>query len=116
MENLTKLSQSVIKPISDLTELNAKTLNNLAKNEALEDVLQAKKPEEFISAQVKLINATGVEAIKHTQEAFGILMTAATQTGKILEEIIRKTTVKTADMAQTGINKVKEKAEKTSNF
>ena len=110
MENWTKLSQSLAKPIADLTELNVNTLNKLVKNEALEDILQAKKPEDFLAAQVKLANAASMETIKHTQEACGILMNAATQTGKIVEDMIRKAAVKSADMAQTGINKVKEKA------
>jgi hypothetical protein len=110
-DTLTKLGQALVKPITELTELNANTLSKLAKSEAYEDILKAKKPEEFLSAQVKLINAASVETIKHTQEAFGILVNAATQTNKILEEIMRKTTAKTADYAQTGINKMKEKTQ-----
>ncbi|MDR3477254.1 MAG: phasin family protein [Gammaproteobacteria bacterium] len=111
LENLTKLSQSLIKPMKDLTELNTKTLSRLAKNELLEDALKAKKPEEFLSAQTKLVNVACMESLKHTQEAFEILMNAATESNKIIEEIVRKATVKSADIAQTGINKVKEKAQ-----
>jgi hypothetical protein len=111
MENFTILSQSFIKPITELTELNANTLNKLAKNEAFQGVLQAKKPEELLAAQAKLANAASLETIKHTQEACGILINAATQTGKILEEIIRKATAKSADVVQSGLNKVKEKTQ-----
>jgi Phasin protein len=109
IESLTKLSQTLLKPITELTELNVTTLNKLAKSDALEEITKAKKPEEFVAAQLKLYNAASLEAIKHTQEACGILLTAATQTGKVIEDILRKTTAKTTDYAQAGINKVKEK-------
>lgn len=111
VENLTKLSQSLVKPLTDLTELNAKTISKIAKNENYEELLQAKEPKEFMSAQFKLANAAYLETMKHSQEAFEIVMNAATQSGKIVEEILKKATIKTADMAQSGFNKVKEKAQ-----
>jgi hypothetical protein len=111
LESWAKLSQSLVKPLSDLAELNIKTLNKLVKNEDFATFSQAKKPEDFLAAQTKFVNAASLETIKHTQEVCGILMTAATQTGKVVEEMIRKATVKSADMAQSGINKVKEKVQ-----
>jgi len=109
-ENLTKLYQCISKPIMDLAELNINTLNNITKNtNSFEDLSQAKRPEDFISAQVKLANAACLEASKYTQKAMEIGLGAISETGKIWAESLNKATNKASDFAKAATtNKGKE--------
>ncbi len=76
----TEYCQSLSKPIADITDLNVKTFNRLTKdNGYLEEVLKAQKPEEFLSAQLRLANSAGLEAVKYMQEAYNIMLEAASQ-------------------------------------
>jgi hypothetical protein len=68
--------QSINQPIKALTELNIKTFNKLLKNDYLDNCIQAKKPEEFISAQVEWIKDVSSDAIKYGQEALKIWLDA----------------------------------------
>ena len=109
-ENLTKLYQCVSKPVIDLTELNINTLNNIAKStNSFEDLSQAKKPEDILSAQVKLANAACLEATRYTQKAMEIGLGAISEAGKIWAESFNKATNKASDFAKTATtNKGKE--------
>lgn len=96
--------RSMSKPMVELTELNVKTLNRWAKNaENLEDILQAKKPDDMLAAQVKLANTAGLEVLKYTQEAAGILMEAASLAGKVFTDMMKETATKASDAVVSGV-------------
>lgn len=107
-ENWNKLCQCVSKPMMDLAQLNINTLNNIVKNtDSLDEFNHSKKPEDFISAQMKLANACALEATKYAQKAMEIGMNAISEANKTWTESCNKATTKAADFVKTS-NKGKE--------
>ena len=97
--------------MADLAELNVNTMNIWVKNNAsFDELMQAEKPEEPLTAQAKLANIASLEAIKYAQQACTIWMDAATQAGKVFTETLRETTNKASDFVRSGI-KNKEKGQ-----
>lgn len=101
-EQWGKLCQSITKPMTELTQLNINTLSNLAKNTcSLEELTQAKKPEDLATAHMKFANAACVEATKYTQKALEIGLGAMSEAGKIWADTLSKTTTKASEFAKT---------------
>lgn len=102
-ENWNKLYQCVTKPLSDLTELNINTLQNWSKNTGhFEELTQAKKPEDFFSAQMKLANIGQLEAMSYAKKAGDIWMKAIEQINGICSDVVRETTQKTSEVIKSG--------------
>jgi len=110
-ENWSKLCQCAAKPIIDLAELNVTTLSNLTKNtNSFEKFSTAKKPEEFLAAQMELLNNASVELTKYAQKACSIGLDAVSEGQKIWNDILRETTAKASDFAkQSNVASMKTK-------
>lgn len=94
-EKWSELFRNMSKPLIDMTELNIKTLNKIAKNnEKLEELITAKKPEDVFTAQAQLANAMGLEMVKYFQESCGIWLGAATHARTTFTDAVRETTQK----------------------
>lgn len=102
-ENWNKLCQCISKPLVDLAELNVDTLTNLTKNtHPFEKISQAKKPDEFLAAQMELLNNASIEMTKYAQKAFNIGLEAVTESHKIWNDICHETHTKASDFAKHG--------------
>lgn len=110
-ENLGKICQTVSKPMIEMTELNVNTLNNLTKNtNSFEKLAQAKKPDDYLAAQMELINAASQEFTRYTQKACNIGLEAVTNANKIWTDMFHETSAKASDMIKaTGMNKNKDR-------
>lgn len=112
VDSISKIYQCVTKPLANLTELNINTFNNLTKNSAiLEKFSHLKKPEDFLTAQMELMNKASVEMTQYAQKACDIGLEAFTESQKVLNDIFQETTAKTVDLtkrAHTGV-KAKER-------
>jgi hypothetical protein len=107
-ENLTRLYQSVSKPMTDMTELNINTLNNWSKNKGqFEELTQAKKPEDLLMAQMKIANMSQLEAISYAKKAGDIYKNAIEQFTELCNDIAHDTTAKTSEVIRSG-HKTKE--------
>jgi hypothetical protein len=81
-EKIGKLYECVSKPLTKITELNIATINKMANNtDLLTEVTQAKKPEDFIAAQVKLASTAATEGLEYLQQLSAIWMETLSQTG-----------------------------------
>lgn len=69
----------VSKPMMDLAALNVKTFNsNIAKATShASEIANAKKPEDFMSVQMKLANETGELGLKYIQDVMSIVTDAS---------------------------------------
>jgi hypothetical protein len=88
MEKWNEYTKCVAQPVSDLVELNMRTLNhwiNDSKN--FTDILREKTPVDFFTAQTKLMNED-------------IWFKSISQATKIFKDAIEDTTAKTSDMIQ----------------
>lgn len=95
-EQWAELCKTATKPWVDIAELNIKTLNKIVKNnDVMDTITQTKKPEDYISLHAKVVNSFLVEAANYTQDVCGIWLQAASQTGKVWNDLIRETTAKT---------------------
>lgn len=100
-ENWNKLYQCVSKPMADMAELNINTLNNWTKNSNLfDDLAQSKRPEEILSAQMKMANVACQEMTKYTQRALDIGMNAMSEAGKIWTDLLRQSTDKASEFVK----------------
>lgn len=100
-ESMGEFCQCMTKPMADLTRLNIETFNHLAKNsDCIDSFMQAKKPEDILSAQIKFVNAASLEAFKYMQTASAILMEAATQNGRMFTEMAKES-MKTQEMGKS---------------
>lgn len=109
-DNLTKLYECVNQPMKEIAQLNAHVLTNWAKNTAaIEELTQAKKPEDFLWAQMKLANANHMEAITYVKKIGDIWAQAIQQANEICGEMCRETSEKTSDMMHYSTKK-KQKA------
>lgn len=103
-ENMNKLYQTMTKPMAEMAELNLNTLNNLTKNSnAFEDFTQSKRPEDLLSAQMKLMNTAYAELTKYTQKAMDIGMNALSEGGKIWNDLCRQSSFKATEFAKQGV-------------
>lgn len=85
--------QSINRPFAELTELNISTFNKLTKeNPYIEDLVKAKKPEEFLSAQMKLANAASLETVRYMQQIYNIMLEATTQHSNTFKQNIKEAT------------------------
>lgn len=85
------------KPFVDLIELNIATVNNLTKEARyIEDLLQATKLEEVVSAQMKLASTTSTEMVKYTLGVCGIIQEFFTQASQVVTDIVHDKTKKTS--------------------
>jgi len=97
-ENWNTFCQCVSKPLIDMTQLNITTLNNIAKNtSSLEELTQTKKPEDFISAQAKIANATCLEAARYSQKAMEIGLNAVSNLNKAYMDCFNNAAAKATD-------------------
>lgn len=87
----TEFCQSLNKPMAQITDLNLKTFNRLTKDSGyLDELLKARKPEDLMSAQMRLANAAGIEAVKYWQEAYNIITEATSQNTEIFKDVVHK--------------------------
>jgi hypothetical protein len=106
MENWSKLTQCVSKPVMEMTELNINTMSHFAKNTAvLEALAQAKKPEELMAVQVKLAHLASLAMTNYTQRAMEIGLSAIAQTNKACVDTANKTAGKTSEFVNKTANK-----------
>lgn len=96
-ENWNTFCQCIKKPIADLNELNLSILNDLAKTNAFEAFSQAKKPEDFLSAQAKITKATCFEAAKYSQKMMEISLNAISNASKVWMDLLNTTATKATD-------------------
>lgn len=116
IESFSKFSQVLAKPLSEITELNVNTLNNVVKNNSsFEDLAKAKKPEDFIAAQTRLLNTTHTEVTKYIQEASAIWMDAASEINKTVTSLMRDVSSKTSDMMRETTSKANDMMRDASN-
>lgn len=107
-DNWNKLNQCVSKPLAELAELNMNTLQNWSKNTGhFEELTQAKKPEDFFMAQMKLANIGQLEAMSYVKKASDIWIKAIEQISETCSDVARETTAKTSEAIKSG-NKSKE--------
>lgn len=106
IENWKKMSQSLSKPLIQLAELNINSFNNLAIKNAnlMEDAGELKKPEDWMSMQIKVMNSIYLEASKYAQKAIEIGLETASETSKIWSDTVNQTANKAADYAKSGVN------------
>ncbi|MHB1946777.1 MAG: phasin family protein [Gammaproteobacteria bacterium] len=113
VDTLSKIYQCVSKPMANLAELNINTFNNLTKNTIiLQKFSQIKKPEDFLAAQMELINNASVEMTQYAQKACHIGLEAFSEGQKVWNDIFHETTAKAVDLTKrtnTGSVKSKEK-------
>jgi len=104
-EQWSKLYQSSTKPLAEIAELNAKTLGKMAKNaEYCNELLQAKKPEDFMAAQMKLANVAGLDAIRYAQDIYSICLESVSQSGKAFTEYVKEASSRATDFANPDKN------------
>lgn len=106
-ENLNKLYDTMSKPLSEFAELNMSTLNNAAKNTGhFEELMQAKKPEDFLLAQMKLANIGYLEATSYAKKAGDIWLKAMEQFNAACTEMTRPAThAKNSETSRQGSKK-----------
>lgn len=76
LEKWTDMVKKVQEPLQAMTELNIKTLQNLAYLKP-EEVAQLKKPEDFLETQVQVFVKNSHKALDHLQKSFQIMEKAA---------------------------------------
>jgi len=108
MENWSKLTQCVSKPLIEMTELNLNTISNFAKNSSVLQVLsQAKKPEDVMAAQVKLAHLASLALTNYAQKAMEIGLSAIAETNKVCVETVNKTSGKPSEFVHKTAESVK---------
>lgn len=102
-DNWNKILQCVSKPLTDITELNINTLQNWSKNTGhVEELKQAKKPEDFFMAQIKLANIGQLEALSYAKKASDIWIKAIAEMNDICSDVARETAAKTSETIKSG--------------
>lgn len=104
-DNVSKLTQCLIKPMANLAELNVNAVNDWIRTfNSLQRVSQAKKPEDFLALQTELSNISVTEMTKYTQEAVRIGLEAISEANEVLTDIVRNSSDKASElMRETGI-------------
>lgn len=99
-ENWNKLYQCISRPATELAQLNIQTWNNWLKSTGapLEEVTQAKKPEDLLWAQMKLANMANLEALSYAKKVNAILTETFSETNDIVTDLIRETTAKSSEL------------------
>ena len=106
-EKWQQFCEHLSKPIGELVDLNLRTINRWAKaSNPFDEFVHAKKPEEFLSAQMRLASTAGLEAMRYGQEANAILLEAASNASKVFTDAFRETTDKASQMVKS--SKLKE--------
>ncbi len=101
-EKINEYYESIRKPWIELAELNMNAVSKLSKNtDLLEKVLKAKKPEEFISAQIELTSAATLEGVKYIQEVSSIWIDTISQIGEKFTYTTREAAKKTSESMKT---------------
>lgn len=76
--------QCINKPITEITELNIRTWNNISKhNDFFDKFFAARKWEDIVAAQMNAANIAGVEGLNYTQQAFNIWLNASANISKM---------------------------------
>jgi hypothetical protein len=93
-EKVGDFYKTVSKPLADLAALNINTVTKLAQNpeskEIFEEIARAKKPEEYISAQIKLTQIAATEGMQYIQQACDIWLDALSQSGEVMKKNTRE--------------------------
>lgn len=94
--------QAFSKPMMELAELNAKTINKFVQNQQyMENFTQAKKPEDILSAQLEFFKNFTSESMKYTQEAcnigLGWISLCAQQFNRAVSETSKKASAVAAE-------------------
>lgn len=81
-EQCMELSKSCLKQLSAINELNLKTFNNLSKSSAMDSFLNAKKMEDVLEAQKKLMSEFNMATMNYTQQLFNIMLESSAEATK----------------------------------
>ncbi len=91
MENWDKICHSLSQPLFDLAQLNINTLKNWSKNTGhFEELMQAKKPEELLMTQMKLMSIGQLEAMSYAKRASDIIVQATEQLNELSNDFVQE--------------------------
>ena len=95
-EQWNEFCKGYSKPLSELTDLNTRTFNDIYANNSayINNVSQARRPEELISSQIKYLMDSSTTAADYWQEVLSMLKTASKnfthQYGNYADEMLKK--------------------------
>jgi len=90
LDNFEKFSECCKEPMTDLTQLNLNTINNLSKNTGnYDELLQAEKLDDILWAQMKIANAAQLDAVTYIKKASDICNKAIDDTNEIIKDILK---------------------------
>lgn len=83
-EQWTRACQTMNKPITDLSQLNATTLSDIYSESSIwmNELAKAKRPEDLMNAQVKLAMKANSMMMEYVQQAVSIMTSATTDMSK----------------------------------
>lgn len=101
-EQWTKLYQYISKPITEIAQLNINTLSNWSKNTGtLEEFTQAKKFEDVLWTQMKLVNISHLETITYAKKIGDIWSDAINHVNELCGEMLRESTAQTSEFIKS---------------
>lgn len=102
IENLARIYKTATAPIKEIVELNANILAVSTKNIAiLEELSQAKKTEDFIHTQTKLVNNSSKEVVTYVKKSADILEKYIADTNDIFESMLSQTASNLSEQLKT---------------
>jgi hypothetical protein len=75
-DKLSQFSKHIIDSTTEMTQLNAKILNNIneiVQRDYLSEIKNVKKPEDIVALQLKVAASSGVELMSYMQKSGDIL-------------------------------------------
>ncbi len=100
MAHWGKLVQCLQTPMTELLELNAKSVTE-GMNQ-LKEMSELKKPEQMIPAQVELARKTCAAVVNYSRAATEIILAGVTESGKVLADILQETASQTSNINGMG--------------
>lgn len=103
-ENWSKACQCAGKPMIELAELNAKSINKMAEQaRTLHDAIQTRRPEDFISANMNAMTTGSAMLAEYNRKASEIMVNSMTEAGKLWSDILQDSASHVSgSMASTG--------------
>lgn len=90
-DNLKNTGDLMNNQIKKIIDLNIRTFDRFSKEtEGFSDLLQARRPEEFIEAQMNCFKSAAIGAIDYSQEFFDIILNGFTQANNEMENEVNE--------------------------
>src|SRR3990167_1193161 len=88
-EKMTDYFKALAKTTKEMMELNVNTYSKLIKDTScLEELLQAKKPEDILNVQMKIASASSIDMTKYNNEFYNICQEMFNQTSKAFSDVM----------------------------